>query len=210
MIFMTASTAMGESSALFWLTTLLLREVLAAFRRESLSERSTGEDIEVRISAAFLAAFWKLSEMEVGWIPFWSSLSAASRRLPAITQTEVVPSPASISCALLSSTNILAAGWTTFIWLRMVAPSLVMVTSPLASWIILSMPLGPKLVLMASERALAAMMLLFLISSGLEFLDFISPCPEPDLAAGSLPGAVMMIRTWLFSLVEVNQAILAW
>merc|ERR1719384_1323624 len=153
--------------------------------------------------------FWSsLSEMEVGWIPFWSSLSAASSRLPAITQTEVVPSPASISCALLSSTSILAAGWTTFISLRMVAPSLVMVTSPLASWIILSMPRGPRLVLMASLRALAAWMLELLISSGFEFLDFISPWPEPDLDAGPLPAAVMVPGVFVMSLVEVNQAIL--
>merc|ERR1719318_446276 len=174
-ILRTASTAMGESSALFWDTTLEQREVLAAFRRDSLSERSSGVAIAVKISTDFTAAFWKLSEMVVGWIPLIRSLSAASRRLPAITTTEVVPSPASISWALLSSTNILAAGWTTFIWFRMVAPSLVMVTSLLASWIILSMPLGPRLVLTASDRALAAWMLLLRISSGLEFFDFMSP-----------------------------------
>merc|ERR1712165_225036 len=92
-----------------------------------------------------------------------------------MTQTEVVPSPASISCALLSSTNIRAAGWTTFICWRMVAPSLVMVTPPLASWIILSMPLGPSDVLMASARALAARMLDDRISAGFLFLLDMSP-----------------------------------
>jgi hypothetical protein len=40
------------------------------------------------------------------------------------------------------------------------------------------MPRGPRLVLTASERAFAAWMLLRRISSGLEFLDFMSP-PEP-------------------------------
>ena len=95
--------------------------------------------------------------------PFSKRRSQAVRRLPARTQTEVVPSPASISCALDSSTSywegqlskiitllidnsvwlwlvspidtcdqltIFAAGCITFIRLRMVAPSLVMVTSP--------------------------------------------------------------------------------
>ena len=91
MILRTASTAMGDSSALFWLTTLLLRDVFEAFSRLSLSVKSTGVDIAVKISTDLAAAFWKLSEMEVGWIPFFRSLSAASSRLPAITHTEVVP-----------------------------------------------------------------------------------------------------------------------
>ena len=66
MILNTESTAMGESSALFCDTTLELREVLADFRRLSLSFRSNGIAILVRISTDLAAAFWKLSEMDVG------------------------------------------------------------------------------------------------------------------------------------------------
>jgi hypothetical protein len=47
----------------------------------------------------------------------------------------------------------------------MVAPSLVMMTSPLAVEIILSIPLGPRLVLMASATAHAALMLAWRMSS---------------------------------------------
>jgi hypothetical protein len=57
----------------------------------------------------------------------------------------------------------------------MVAPSLVIKTSPLASDIILSIPLGPKLVLTTSESALAAVMLDDLISSVLADLLYVSP-----------------------------------
>ena len=49
-----------------------------------------------------------------------------------------------MSCDLDSSTSILAVGWNTCMWLMMVAPSLVMMTSPSFDWIILSMPLGPS------------------------------------------------------------------
>ena len=58
---------------------------------------------------------------------------------------------------------------------KMVAPSLVMVTSPLGSWIILSIPLGPKEVLMASDKALAAWMFDFRISMGFDFFWCIKP-----------------------------------
>ena len=61
---------------------------------------------------------WNESEMMEGWIPLARSCSAASRRDPAKTQTDVVPSPASASWAWLSSTNILAQGLTTFIYKR--------------------------------------------------------------------------------------------
>jgi hypothetical protein len=95
--------------------------------------------------------------MMVGCTPFssssWHFLSSA----PQMTVTEVVPSPATTSCGVArarirqapagpaaalarpgrwitcdfaSSTSILAAGWVTVILLRMVAPSLVMMTSP--------------------------------------------------------------------------------
>ena len=87
------------------------------------------------------------------------------------------------ACDLASSTSILAAGCRTVILLRMVAPSLVMITSPFAwhtcrpgsmcsrrcrarehcgsdalgrAHTILSIPRGPRLVRIASATALAA------------------------------------------------------
>ena len=71
----------------------------------------------------------------------WRLVSSSA---PQSTTTLVVPSPASMSCDLESSTSILAVGWKTCMWLMMVAPSLVMMTSPSFDWIILSMPLGPS------------------------------------------------------------------
>ena len=60
----------------------------------------------------------------------------------------------------------------------------------LLTWIILSIPLGPRLVLTASESAFAAWMLLFLISSGFVFLDFINP---PDPPVGFLAAAAAKV-----------------
>lgn len=62
-------------------------------------------------------------------MPFESNLSAAPSRLPAITTTEVVPSPASTSWAALRSTSILAAGCMTLIPFNIVLPSFVCYTS---------------------------------------------------------------------------------
>lgn len=73
------------------------REVLAARKRAALSFKSTGVEISVKYSTAFAEAFRKASEMVVGWMPFCSIFSAAPRKLPARTTTDVVPSPASIS-----------------------------------------------------------------------------------------------------------------
>ena len=49
--------------------TLELSEVVALFRRDSLSSRVTGVDISVSTSVALVAAFWNESEIVVGWIP---------------------------------------------------------------------------------------------------------------------------------------------
>lgn len=58
-------------------------------------------------------------------MPFESNLSAAPSKLPAITTTEVVPSPASTSWAALRSTSILAAGCMTLMPFNIVLPSFV-------------------------------------------------------------------------------------
>lgn len=51
--------------------------------------------------------------MMVGWMPFCSSAVHAFSSEPAMTTTLVVPSPASMSCDLDSSTSIFAHGWNT-------------------------------------------------------------------------------------------------
>jgi len=58
----------------------------------------------------------------------------------AIITTEVVPSPTSLSCNYDNSTIIFPAGCETSNYLKMVAPSLVTVTSPISSTNILSKP----------------------------------------------------------------------
>lgn len=141
------------------------KEVLTQLIKFSLSDNSTGIIMDLRTSMALFKAIWKDSETTVGWTSFSRSLRLASSKAPATTTTEVVPSPASMSYALEISTNILAVGWTTSIYLRIVAPSFVIKTSPRASYIILSMPLGPKLVRTTSEIALAALIFDDLMSS---------------------------------------------
>mmetsp|Transcript_82834 Transcript_82834/g.234704 ORF Transcript_82834/g.234704 Transcript_82834/m.234704 type:complete len:205 (+) Transcript_82834:960-1574(+) len=133
MTFSTASTAMGASCSEFCATTFEFNEVWALCRSWSLFSSSTGTATEFRISSAFSAACRKASVMACGWIPFDSRRSAAWRSAPATTTTDVVPSPASTSWALESSTIILAVGWVSFICWRMVAPSLEIRTSPFGS-----------------------------------------------------------------------------
>mmetsp|Transcript_23828 Transcript_23828/g.34820 ORF Transcript_23828/g.34820 Transcript_23828/m.34820 type:complete len:292 (-) Transcript_23828:52-927(-) len=155
----TESTAIGARMSAFWYTILDEREMVAAWIRESRSLRSTGMAMSRRISLALASALTKQSAMMVGCTPFSSSMRTASRKAPAMTTTDVVPSPASMSCDLEMPTSILAVGWNTCMRSKMVAPSLVMMTSPVSLWIILSMPRGPSEVRTASATALAAMML---------------------------------------------------
>lgn len=82
-----------------------------------------------------------------------SRRSAAPRRLPQITTTDVVPSPASTSWAPAKLTSIFAVGCITDMLLSMVCPSLVMIVSPFPLRIILSMPRGPREVRTASATA---------------------------------------------------------
>mmetsp|Transcript_41360 Transcript_41360/g.113800 ORF Transcript_41360/g.113800 Transcript_41360/m.113800 type:complete len:315 (+) Transcript_41360:1237-2181(+) len=155
-----ASTASGASSPELFEMTFELSEVEAALMSSSRLARSSGTDMFSRISSDLRAARRKPSEMTVGWMPFLSRMSAAFSSAPAMTVTVVVPSPASMSCDLDRSTSILAVGCETSICFKMVAPSLVIITSPCPLWIILSMPRGPRLVRTASATARAAMMLL--------------------------------------------------
>lgn len=95
----------SDSSSAWKITTFEFKEVLAARKRLALSLRSTGVDISVRYPTAFVDAFMNDSATMVGWMPFSSIFSAAPSRAPAKTTTDVVPSPASISCAADRSTN---------------------------------------------------------------------------------------------------------
>ena len=78
---------------------------MAARSRAALSSKLIGTEISVRYSTAFAEAFKNDSAMMVGWIPLLSIFSAAPSKLPASTTTEVVPSPASTSCAADRSTS---------------------------------------------------------------------------------------------------------
>ena len=66
---MTASTLMGASRLEYCDTTLEHREVVALLSSVSRSLSSTGELMSVRITTPRSTAFWKDSEMMVGWMP---------------------------------------------------------------------------------------------------------------------------------------------
>ncbi len=134
---------------------------------------STLSAISFNNSFAFSALFLYPSTITVGWIFLFNNSSALSKSEPAKTTTDVVPSPTSLSTLLVISTIIFAAGCSTSISLRIVAPSFVIVTSPTVSTSILSMPLGPRLDLTISETSFAAV-ILFRCAS----LSFVSVLPS--------------------------------
>ena len=144
MIFSTESTAIGARTLLYCATTLLPSDVVAALISAGRSLISSGMDISCKISHALSHARPMASEMTVGCTPRVSSETHLLRSEPHSTVTDVVPSPATMSWDLDSSTSIFAAGWDTSILFKIVAPSLVIVTSlfPLTS--ILSIPRGPN------------------------------------------------------------------
>jgi len=72
-------------------------EVFTQVIKASLSLRSIVVEIDLRTFKASSKAIWNPSEMVVGWIPLARRLSQACSKAPAMTTTEVVPSPASIS-----------------------------------------------------------------------------------------------------------------
>ena len=110
-------------------------------------------------------------------IPSSMKVFACLRSSPANRTTEVVPSPTSLSWDLAMSTRVLAAGCTMSRRLIRVAPSLEMVT-PFPSWISLSMPLGPSVVLTTSTIDWQALM-------------FEMICPFPEVS--SVPSLRMTI-----------------
>mmetsp|Transcript_17327 Transcript_17327/g.52737 ORF Transcript_17327/g.52737 Transcript_17327/m.52737 type:complete len:263 (-) Transcript_17327:19-807(-) len=183
----TASTAIGANVSEFCDTTFDDRHVVTASTRVDRSLRSTGSDDACKIVSASFSASTKASAMDVGCMPFASSWEHASNSDPATTHTDVVPSPASMSCDFDNSTSIFAVGCATSISLRIVAPSFVMSTPLSSFWIILSMPRGPKDVLIVSAIAFAA--IIFDIRTSFSFFSprCVSPrcCPavDPDESA---------------------------
>ena len=104
-MFNTASTANGPKISEFDETTFELSEVLQAFTTDSLSVNFNFFDIVSRISTDLSAQNPNVSEIIVGWIPLVSKAWHEFNNDPAITTTEVVPSPTSISCDFDKCTN---------------------------------------------------------------------------------------------------------
>mmetsp|Transcript_46421 Transcript_46421/g.116368 ORF Transcript_46421/g.116368 Transcript_46421/m.116368 type:complete len:245 (-) Transcript_46421:24-758(-) len=163
------------------LCTILEERVVLAILKRTLRKPS-GSDVKSQaISSSFLRAAptarrhpWM---MVWGWMRWERRGSASARRDPARMHTVVVPSPTSSSCVLEMSTRILAAGLSSVRRLRMVAPSLVTVTSPVWLWRILSMPLGPRVDFTRSLTAMAPMTTDILASEPLKFM---APWPSTD------------------------------
>ena len=179
---LTASTTMSAKYSFELLTCLEIMAVWAMSFSMSLSSMETFLEMFLRTSWALsLASLYPLAMM-VGWTLASIRSVAFLRSSPARMTLVVVPSPTSASWVLATSTSILAAGCWTSISFRMVTPSLVMTTSPTESTSILSIPLGPRLLLTASEIALAAEMLLNWAS--LPFSLFV---PSLRMITGALP-----------------------
>ncbi len=166
----TASTAISERSFLEDSAPFPVIAVSAMLINRSRLDISTVIAREFRTSTAFSAASLYPVAIIVGWISCSIKSSALLNSWPATTAALVVPSPTSSSWVLDTSTTIFAAGCSMSISLRMVAPSFVITTSPIESTSILSMPLGPRVVLTASATAFAAMMLLLWASLPLVLL----------------------------------------
>lgn len=77
--------------------TFELKAVLTVSINLALSYKSTFSEIVSKISKALFYALINPSEIDVGWIDLDNNFSQADNKDPAITATEVVPSPASIS-----------------------------------------------------------------------------------------------------------------
>ncbi|MPM66314.1 hypothetical protein SDC9_113221 [bioreactor metagenome] len=156
----TASTAISDRSFLEDSAPFPVMAVSAMLISRFLLDISTLIARELRTSTAFSAASLYPEAIIVGWTSCSIKPSALLKSSPATTAALVVPSPTSSSWVLDTSTTIFAAGCSISISLRMVAPSFVITTSPIESTSILSIPLGPRVVLTASATAFAAIMLL--------------------------------------------------
>ena len=125
-----ASTTMSAKKSESAPMILLDMDVLAMLMRDSRPRSST---LMLTFSFKYLIASRRASlypvMIVVGCIRFFISSFPRRRSSAAIRTTEVVPSPTSLSCCCARSTRILPAGCSTSRRLRIVAPSLVTVTS---------------------------------------------------------------------------------
>mmetsp|Transcript_22401 Transcript_22401/g.49861 ORF Transcript_22401/g.49861 Transcript_22401/m.49861 type:complete len:226 (+) Transcript_22401:480-1157(+) len=158
----TASTARAAKWSFSTFSSLEDRVVRAMFMRSSLNASSLLLLSTAAPSSAFLAicaACLQPAMMVMGWMRWLTRNSASLSSSPHSTVTEVVPSPTVSSCMRAMSTSTLAAGFSTGTERRMVAPSFVMVIRMLlgspTDCNILSMPLGPRVVLTRSAMAMA-------------------------------------------------------
>mmetsp|Transcript_15762 Transcript_15762/g.23074 ORF Transcript_15762/g.23074 Transcript_15762/m.23074 type:complete len:242 (+) Transcript_15762:836-1561(+) len=165
----TPTTALTAISAILLLSTLIIFELSVVMAVVTSGSRLSAENgtvsaISPNVFPATSAAFSNPSAILTGCIPLDNNFSACSNKAPASTTTPVVPSPISSSCDADSSTRSLATWWFTSIRSMIVAPSLVMVTSPSWETRILSMPFGPRDVRTICEMDFAAIMFAFVAS----------------------------------------------
>ncbi len=157
--------AIGANSVAFWETIFELKEVLTHWISYSSSVRSILSPSSWITSRDLFRAIANPSEILVGCIPYSRRLCAASRSAPESMTTDVVPSPASMSYAFEVCISSFAAGWKTWRFFNIVAPSLVTMSSPFLVSISLSIPFGPKEVFIRSAIEIAALMFYILMSS---------------------------------------------
>lgn len=160
---MTASTARSAKCCLSWVKSFELKVVLAMLIKSFLNF-SVFYELSLAISFNFLLAaslaFLHPEMIVCGCILWWISFSPSLNNSPAKTATVVVPSPTSSSWVFEMSIRILAAGLSTCIDLKIVAPSLVTLIDLFlgpddTGTRILSIPLGPRVVLTRSATAIA-------------------------------------------------------
>ena len=156
----TAITALTQMSERNSLTAPALFPVNAVLATSARVISFTSIAWESMRSIALSDARRNPSQMTVGWTFCSIKSSDLLRSSPARTTAVVVPSKQCCSCVLAISMIIFAAGCSMSISFRMVAPSLVITTSPMLSTSILSIPFGPNVDLTASATAFAAAMLL--------------------------------------------------
>ena len=159
---LTASTAISEKKSLSCVRILLLRVVFAILRRSRRNFSGSAWLFIEQSSNTFLAhaeASLNPAIIVMGWSFCWTSFSASRSNSPARTTTDVVPSPTSSSWTFDISISTFAAGLSTYMLFRIVAPSFVTVTlCPRPTlWSILSIPFGPNVVLTRSAIAIAPM-----------------------------------------------------
>lgn len=159
----TESTASSAKCSLSWVNSLELRVVLAMLIKSFLNFYWSDElslEIDNNFALAQSLAILHPDIIVWGCIFICTNFSPSLNNSPARTATVVVPSPTSSSWVFEISINILAAALSTCIDLKIVAPSFVTLIFLLAGPAetgtrILSIPLGPRVVLTRSATAMA-------------------------------------------------------